>query len=155
MENLKVKIKLIEGGMLPEYKHDGDVCLDCRARLDEKIKLFPSEWVKVPLGFALELPKGWEAVIRPRSGMSSKGFVAAIGTIDTNYNGEVCAVIYNNAYTISPFIGFSGGDTLEINNGDRICQLAIREAPKIEWEVVNELTETERGDKGFGSTGIN
>lgn len=137
-----VKIKLIEGGRMPEYKRDGDVCLDCYAMCTEKITVTQCERVKIPLGFALELPECWEAVIRPRSGMNLEGVDVKIGTIDTNYRGECCAVLENNS-----------GKIVEVNNGDRICQLAIREAPKVKFVVVDELSETKRGDKGFGSSG--
>lgn len=145
MENLQVKIKLVGGGKLPEYKRDGDACLDCYARLADNvaaIKLPQNSRCLVNLGFALELPQGWEAVIRPRSGLSKLGIDNAIGTIDSNYRGEVKACVINN----------SGGE-YSIAKDDRICQLAIRKAPKIEWEVVNELSETVRGENGFGSSG--
>ena len=89
MKELKVKIKLLEGGKLPEYKRDGDVCLDCYAREDVEVSFGERELI--PLGFALELPEGYEAVVRPRSGLSFKGLEGAIGTIDTNYRGEVKA----------------------------------------------------------------
>ena len=151
MENLKVKIKLIEGGKLPEYKREGDVCLDCYARLSEVETIYPSENGKIPLGFVLELPEGYEAVVRPRSGLSSNGIDVSIGTIDINYRGEVCAIVCNNSYTVS-FIGVRG-EPFIINNGDRICQLAIRKAPHVEWELVDELSETNRGKNGFGSSG--
>lgn len=144
MKNLKVKIKLIEGGKLPEYKRDGDACLDCRARLASDLVKIPSKSrCLVNLGFALELPIGWEAVIRPRSGLTSIAIDDAIGTIDSNYRGEVKACVINDSI----------GD-YTIKNGDRICQLAIRETPNIEWDVVDELSETERGENGFGSSGI-
>jgi len=141
MKNLKVKIKLFDGGKLPEYKREGDVCLDCYAR--ESVDISKGKRKLVPLGFALELPIGWEAVIRPRSGNTKGGVDIGIGTIDTNYRGEVMACIINN----------SDMDLLA-TRGERICQLAIRESPKIEWEVVDELSETERGANGFGSSGI-
>lgn len=143
MKNLKVKIKLIEGGKIPVYKRGGDVCLDCFARLSgEYVRIPPKSRCLVNLGFALELPQGWEAVVRPRSGFTSIGVDCGIGTIDSNYRGEVKACVINN----------STGDFF-IKNADRICQLAIREVPRIEWEVVGELSETERGGNGFGSSG--
>lgn len=143
MENLKVKIKLISGGKLPEYKREGDVCLDCYSRCEKPIEIKPKERALIPLGFALELPEGWEAVIRPRSGNNKDGLDSCIGTIDTNYRGELMACMINN----------TDAEILKINKGDRICQLAIREVPKIEWEIVSELSETNRGANGFGSSG--
>lgn len=145
MANLKVKIKLLEGGKLPNYGRDGDVCLDCYARCDEPIRIENRERALIPLGFALELPDGYEAVIRPRSGKSSQGVDATIGTIDTNYRGELKACLINNMN--------NPNETVVIENGAKICQLAIRVAPIIEWEVVNELSETVRGENGFGSSG--
>ena len=138
---MKVKIKKIKRGKLPIYKREGDVCMDCFARY--KVTVFGLGRSLVPLGFALELPKGYEAIVRPRSGLSKEGIDVSIGTIDTNYRGEVMACVHNTEY-----------DDFVIEEGDRVCQLAIREAPTIEWEVAEELSETERGDNGFGSSGM-
>lgn len=138
---MKVNIKLLNGGKLPEYKRDGDVCLDCYA--NENICIKKGERKLVSLGFAIELPLNWEAIIRPRSGNSKNGIDIAIGTIDTNYRGELKANVINN----------SAAD-FEIKARDRICQLAIREAPKTEWNVVDELSDTVRGENGFGSSGV-
>lgn len=135
-----VKIKLIENGMLPKYKRQGDCCLDCYSRENASIK--HGERKLIPLGFALELPPEWEAVIRPRSGNSKNGIEIAIGTVDTNYRGEVMACVINNS-----------GNDFFIEIGDRICQLAVRHAPTVMFEVVDELSETERGSNGFGSSG--
>lgn len=135
-----VKIKLFEGGQLPEYKRNGDVCMDCKSRRNTVLKY--GERTLIPLGFALELPAGFEAVVRPRSGNSKNGIDVAIGTIDTNYRGEVMACVINNS-----------GNDFFVETGDRICQLAIREVPTVSWNVVKELSETERGSNGFGSTG--
>ena len=140
---MKVKIKLIKGGKMPEFKTDGAVCLDCYARIAMPFVSIPANSrCLVNLGFAMELPKGYEAVIRPRSGLSKEGIDVAIGTIDWDYRGEVKACLINN--TIGP---------RSINNGERICQIAIRKVPEIELEVVSELSETNRGENGFGSTG--
>lgn len=142
---LDVKIKLLEGGRLPSYGRNGDVCLDCFARCDKPIKIENKERALIPLGFALELPEGFEAVVRPRSGNSSKGIDISIGTVDTNYRGELKAVVTNNRNNLN--------ETLVIENGAKICQLAIRSVPIINWNVVTELSETERGSAGFGSSG--
>ena len=141
---LSVKIKVMDGGKLPEYKRDGDACLDCYARLaSDFVKIPPKSRCLINLGFALELPKGWEAVIRPRSGLTMMEIDNGIGTIDSNYRGELKACIINNSQS-----------DYCINNGDRVCQLAIREIPYVKWEVVDELSETERGANGFGSSGV-
>lgn len=138
------KIKLINGGKLPEYKRINDSCQDCYARIDCKFITIPKGIrALIPLGFALELPADYEAIIRPRSGLTSKEIDVAIGTIDENYRGEVMANVINNS-----------DEDFVIKNGDRICQLAIRQAPKVFFEVVEKLSETNRGEAGFGSSGI-
>lgn len=140
----KIKIKLFDGGKLPDYKTSGAVCADCYTRLDEQKIVIPAGSRKlVPLGFAVELPYGYELVIRPRSGFTSKGIDCSIGTIDADYRGEVMACVINTL-----------ADDLVIQNGERICQMAIRQVPEFEFEIVDELSETERGKCGFGSTGV-
>ena len=136
----EVKIKLFELGQLPEYKRDGDACLDCKSRNCMTIK--NGERALVPLGFAIELPKDYEATVRPRSGNTRDGIDVGIGTIDETYRGEVMACVIN-----------SSGEDFNIEVGDRICQLAIREAPKFRLVKVSELSKTERNDSGFGSSG--
>ena len=139
-----VKIKIFEGGKKPEYKRMGDACLDCYARIDCKFLTIPKgSRTLIPLGFALELPADYEAIVRPRSGLTSKSIDVAIGTCDENYRGELMANVINNA-----------DEDIKIFNGDRICQLAIRAAPKVIFEVVDKLTETNRGASGFGSSGV-
>jgi len=109
---MKIKIKLINNGTMPQKQHEQDACFDCYA--NEELTIEVGKRAKVPLGFALQLPDNWEAQIRPRSGLSSKGIDNCIGTW-TLITGEVCAIICNNSDT--PF---------EIKKGDRICQMAIR-----------------------------
>ena len=138
---VKVKAVVVEGGTLPAYKRDGDACMDCCSRVT--IQIEPGHRALVPLGFLMELPFGYEGVIRPRSGLTSGEIDEAIGTIDSNYRGEVKGCIINNS-----------SEVLYIEKGDRICQLAIREAPLIKWDVVEELSESERGANGFGSSGV-
>lgn len=139
-----MNIKLFEGGKAPVYKHDDDACADCHARIPTgEITLLAGKRTLVPLGVAIELPEGFEAVIRPRSGLSKKGIDCAIGTIDAGFRAEVQACIINNS-----------GEDFVIHNGDRICQLKIQPAEQVPFVVVDKLSETERGDGGFGSTGI-
>lgn len=144
---MDVKIKLVGNGMMPEYKRSGDACLDCHARLGadriDRICIPAHSRCLVSLGFCLELPDGWEAVIRPRSGLSASGIDIAIGTIDSSYRGEVRACVINNT-----------DGTFDIADGDRICQLAIRRAERVKLVHVDELSDTERGASGFGSTGV-
>lgn len=140
-DEVNIKIKQIENGVLPVYKREGDACLDCCSR--KQILVSAGGRRTVPLGFALELPSNYEAIVRPRSGLSRDGIDVAIGTIDSNYRGEVMACIINNSE-----------EDFQIEAGDRICQLAVREVPKVTLQVVSELSETERGASGFGSTGV-
>lgn len=151
---MKIPVKLIFGGKIPVFKTDGAVCCDCYSRVDnfeeatvdkngKKVIVIPEGKRKlIPLGFILELPVGWEAVIRPRSGNSLKGIDISIGTIDYDYRGEVMANVVNNT-----------GLPLEIYHWDRICQLAIRQVPGIDFELVENVSETARGSQGFGHTG--
>ena len=140
MADINVKVMKVEDGQLPIYKRADDCCMDCFSR--DNAVLQRGERRLIHLGFAMELPNGWEGVIRPRSGMSAKGIDVAIGTLDTNYRGEVMVNIINN----SDF-------EYRIEKGNRICQLAIRPAPKVYWQEVEELSESERNSDGFGSSG--
>lgn len=139
---MKIKIKLIENGKMPEFKTNGAVCADCYARAEKPIEVKAHSRELIPLGFAVELPKNYEMVIRPRSGMTRKGFDNAIGTIDYDYRGEVMACLINNSDI-----------SIVVEDGTRVCQCAIREVPQISFEKVDELSKTERGNNGFGSTG--
>lgn len=143
---MKVKVKIIEGGKQPEYKTIGAACSDCYARVNyakDGVTIPPGCRTLIPLGFAIELPEDYEAVIRPRSGLTNKSTDIAIGTIDCDYRGEVMACVINNT-----------GSEIKINNHDRICQMKIQKAEQFEFEEVEELSKTERDKNGFGSTGI-
>jgi dUTP pyrophosphatase len=139
-EPKKIKVKLLENGNMPEYKRVGDACLDCKAR--QSITIPKKKRDLVPLGFAIELPEDYEGIIRPRSGNTKDGIDIGIGTIDETYRGEVMACVINDS-----------DEDFFIEAGDRICQLAIREAPKFNLIKVSELTKTERNESGFGSSG--
>lgn len=142
---MKIKVKLVDGGKMPEYKTAEASCADCYARLATPFITIPNgATTLINLGFAVELPKGYEMVVRPRSGLSSKGIVAAYGTVDSDYRGEVKACITN----------LSGGD-FDIKNLERICQIKIQPTERHDFLEVDELSETERGENGFGSTGTN
>lgn len=141
---MQIKIKRIENGKLPEYKTVGSAGADCYARIDKEIILNENDTVTVPLGFAVEIPDGYEMQIRPRSGLAKKNkTVAVLGTIDSDYRGEVCAILINHSkliFTIKP--------------NDRIAQAVVCPIIRAEWYLTNELSETERGQGGFGSTGV-
>lgn len=141
---MQIKIKKIENGKLPEYKTEGSAGADCYARIDEDIILNENETVTVPLGFAVEIPSGYEMQIRPRSGLAKKNkMVAILGTIDSDYRGEVCAILINHSRNV--FI---------IKPNDRIAQAVICPVIKAEWDLTENLSETERGEGGFGHTGV-
>lgn len=140
---MEIKIKRISNGKLPEYKTSGSVGADCYARIDEQIILKAKSQVTIPLGFAVEIPEGYEMQIRGRSGLASRnGIEGFLGTIDSDYRGEVCAILLNN--TIEDFI---------IEPGDRIAQAVISPIIKATWNEVDKLSDTDRGAGGFGSTG--
>ena len=141
---LKLDIKIIEGGKLPEYKTVGSVGADCCARLEKPFDLYPNTRAKIPLGFAVQLPAGFEMQIRGRSGLAdSKGIVAVTGTIDMDYTGEVKVILFNK-----------GREVFHIENGDRIAQAVIAPIVQVGFNPVDELQKTDRGAGGFGSTGI-
>ena len=141
----KVKIINKSHHPLPEYKTPGTVGMDLRAYLEESIKLDSLERKLIPTGLYIELPQGFEAQIRPRSGMSIKhglSLINAIGTIDSDYRGEL----------MIPLVNLSK-DSYVIEDGERIAQLVISEVVQAILVEVDEITDTSRGDGGFGSTG--
>lgn len=144
---LDIKIKKIENGAVPEYKTAGASGADCFARIDEQIILKPGERKLIPLGFAVEIPEGFEMQIRPRSGNANKYGITVLntpGTIDSDYRGEVHANILNT----------DSEKSFAINPGDRIAQAVICPVYQALWDEVQDLSDTERGINGHGSTGI-
>lgn len=144
MTVLKIK-RLSHNKVLPEYKTEGAAGMDLCAAISEPVELRPLERKLIPTGLKIELEHGYEAQIRPRSGLSIKHgltLINCVGTIDEDYRGEVCVGIVNisnEPYTIQP--------------DERIAQMVIAKAEQAKLEVVTELTDTERGEGGFGSTG--
>ena len=142
---MKVKIINKSNNPLPEYKTKGSAGMDLRAYLpDGPINLMPMERRLIPTGLYIGLPDNFEATIRPRSGLSLKeGIVANLGTIDSDFTGELGIIIINLSNSVKT-----------INSGDRIAQLVVSEVAKIDFEEVDQLPETDRGEGGFGHTGI-
>lgn len=142
-----MKIKMIsKSGVIPEYKTEGASGMDIRAYLDGPLVLHPMERMLVPTGLFIELPPGYEAQTRARSGLAIKygiGLVNGIGTIDSDYRGELKVPLIN-----------WGSEDFVINSGDRIAQMVIARYEKVEVELTDSLEETERGAGGFGHTGI-
>lgn len=134
---MELKIKLVNGGKLPVFKREGDACLDCYANETKIVWLFSK---LIPLGFCMELEKDYEGVIRPRSGNSKNNVRVDIGTIDSNYRGEVMACVHS----LLPY---------KVKKGDRICQLHINRLSDVKTVVVDDLSKSNRGTDGFGSSG--
>ena len=130
---------------LPEYETDASAGMDIRANLDAPVLLKPLHRHLVSTGLFIELPVGYEAQIRPRSGLAIKkgiSLVNAPGTIDADYRGEIMVILVN----------LSGDDFL-VNDGERIAQMIISKVEQANWVEVDELKKTERGAGGFGHTG--
>lgn len=141
----EIKIVMLENceDLMPAKAHFDDAAFDLRSRVDMVLPVRKS--VLVPAGFSLELPVGFEAQIRPRSGLALKHdlmLTNSPGTIDAGYRGEVGVIMYNG-----------GTAEFEIKRGDRIAQMVIAKLPEVELVCVESLSETGRGEGGFGSTG--
>ena len=126
---------------IPKYAHSGDAGLDLCAA--EKHRVPPLGTVRIPTGIAVAIPEGYQGEVRPRSGLASKGIHVILGTIDSGYRGEIEVVLFN-----------STGDFYNVRWGDRIAQLVVMPVVHVKLTEVRELDETERGEKGFGSTGM-
>jgi dUTP pyrophosphatase len=145
MKALQVRIVNQSLNPLPAYATSGSSGMDLRASLHQSIVLQPLERNLVPTGLFIELPEGFEAQVRPRSGLAIKHGLTCLnspGTIDADYRGEIKVILINLS-----------NEAQEINNGDRIAQMVIQKVEQVEWLLVNDLQETERGKGGFGHTG--
>ena len=131
---------------LPEYATEQSAGMDLRANIDAPVTLEPLQRALIPTGLFMALPKGYEAQVRPRSGLAIKhgiGVLNAPGTIDADYRGEIKVILVN--LSAEPFT---------INDGDRIAQMVIARHEPIPWQPATELSETERGTGGFGHSGV-
>ncbi len=147
MEELKVLITAKEGACLPEYATNASAGMDLLAFIDGPVTLKPFERTLVPTGISISIPNGYEAEIRPRSGLAHKFGITLLntpGTIDSDYRGEIKVLLIN-----------LGQGPFTIQKGDRIAQMVFKNITKATWVLVDKLPETERGEGGFGSTGIN
>lgn len=132
---------------MPEYATPESAGMDVRAFLNEPIVLKPLERALIPTGLYLQLPAGHECQIRPRSGLALKHGITLVntpGTVDADYRGEIGVILINLS-----------NEAFTVNDGERICQMVITNYTHVEWEAVERLDETERGDGGFGHTGVN
>lgn len=142
---MKIKIVNKSKHPLPDYATALAAGMDLRANLEEPVELLPLERSLIPTGIYIQLPEGYEAQIRPRSGLAIKhgiGIVNTPGTIDADYRGEIRVILVNLSNEI-----------FTVNDGERICQMVISKHERVDWSEVEELDETERGDGGFGHTG--
>jgi dUTP pyrophosphatase len=148
-DKMLVKIKKLDNFdnniSLPAYATEGSAGMDIFAMPDDKIIIKPNETLLIPTGLSIELPVGFEAQIRPRSGLAIKnniGILNSPGTIDSDYRGEVKIIVTN-----------FGKTEFTINKGDRIAQMVINKYERISWQLADELADTTRGEGGFGHTG--
>jgi len=148
MNKVQVQIKILphgEGLKLPHYASTYAAGMDLRAAISEDIILAPGEHMLVPTGFCMALPEGFEAQVRPRSGLALKHGVSVLnspGTIDADYRGEVGVILVNHGR--APF---------HIQRGERIAQMIVAPFTQAEWQQAENLADSERGGGGFGSSG--
>jgi len=143
---MKVKIVNRSGYPAPFYATELSAGMDLKAAIEEPVELEPLCRAMIPTGLYIELPAGYEAQVRPRSGLAAKHGVTVCnspGTIDADYRGEIKVILVNVS-----------NEKFTVNPGERIAQMVKAKYEKIEWEEVEQLGETERGTGGFGSTGV-
>ena len=143
---MKIKIVNKSKHPLPEYATPGSAGMDLRANIDAPITLAPGERKLIPTGIYIALPVGYEAQVRPRSGLALKygiGLANMLGTCDADFRGQIGVILIN-----------LGQEDFVVNDGERIAQMVIAKHEKAEWEVVDELDETERSEGGYGHTGV-
>lgn len=146
MNKITVKCVASKGAIVPEYKTEGAAGADICAFVSEPVIIPVGKSKMIPTGLFFEIPKGYEVQIRPRSGLAAKNGVTVLntpGTIDSDYRGEICIILIN-----------LGEKDFTVNNGDRIAQMVIAPVIQADFSIVNELSQTERGSGGFGSTGV-
>lgn len=146
MDRIKVKIINKSGNALPAYETPSAAGMDVRACTHEPIVVKPFQRVLVPTGLRVQLPQGYEMQIRPRSGLALRHGITLAnspGTVDADYRGEIGVIVIN--LSDQPFV---------INDGDRICQMVITQYSHVQWEEVERIDETVRGDGAFGHTGV-
>jgi len=143
---MQIKIINKSSHALPNYETIASAGMDLRANISENIVLNPMERAIIPTGLFIELPIGVEAQVRPRSGLAAKKGITVLnapGTVDADYRGEVGVILVNLS-----------NEAFIIENGERVAQLVIAKHERAQWIEVETLTETERGEGGFGSTGV-
>ena len=150
MTKTKISLKALENAIglkMPSYATDQSAGMDLTAALEEPFVLEPMQRALIPTGLAIALPAGFEAQVRPRSGLAAKNGITVLnspGTVDADYRGEIKVILVNLSQ-----------EAFTIERGMRIAQMVIAKHETVEWELVEDLENTERGSGGFGSTGTN
>ncbi len=142
---MTIKIINKSAHKLPHYETEASAGMDIRANISESITLKPLDRAVIKTGLFFELPKGYEAQVRPRSGLAAKKGITVLnspGTIDADYRGEIGVILVNLS-----------AENFVVENGERIAQIVVAKHERVEWNQVEELEDTSRGSGGFGSTG--
>lgn len=145
MNQITIKVVNESKNSLPAYETELAAGMDLRANLELPVDIQTGQRVLIPTGLMIELPEGYEAQIRPRSGLALKYGITVLnapGTIDADYRGEIKVLLINH-----------GEETFTINHGERIAQMIISKHERADWEITTTLNETKRGSGGYGSTG--
>ena len=146
MGKIKIKVVNVSDNQLPTYAKIGDAGMDLRANINETVELHPMGRKLIPTGIKIQLPEGYEAQVRPRSGLALKHGITVLnapGTVDCGFRNEIGALLINLS-----------NDTFFVEPNDRIAQLVIAKHETAEWIEVDVLDDSERGEKGFGHTGV-
>ena len=141
-----IRIKAEKGAVIPHYATEGAAGADISAYLSAPVTLRPGEYKAIPTGLFMEIPEGYEVQVRPRSGLALKHGITVLnapGTIDSDYRGEVKVILINHS-----------SEAFTIQNGDRIAQIVVARVHRLPFVEVVDLSATERGEGGFGSTGV-
>ena len=143
MNIIEVKVVASEGAVIPSYKTDGAAGADVCALLKEPVTIASGSFAMIPTGLFFEIPQGYEIQVRPRSGLAAKNGITVLntpGTIDSDYRGELKIIL--------------GKDDFVVNNGERIAQIILSPVTVAAFKITDSLSSTDRGEKGFGSTGV-
>lgn len=146
MNKIEVKCIASQGAIIPSYKTEGAAGADVCALVDEPLTIQPGTFAMIPTGLFFEIPQGYEIQVRPRSGLAAKYGITVLntpGTIDSDYRGELKIILIN-----------LGKDAFVVNNGERIAQIIVSPVTLADFTITDSLSVTNRGEKGFGSTGV-
>ena len=146
MNKIEVKCVASEGAVIPCYKTEGAAGADVCALINEPVTIAPGAFAMIPTGLFFEIPQGYEIQVRPRSGLAVKNGITVLntpGTIDSDYRGELKIILIN-----------LGKEAFVVNNGERIAQIIVSPVTVADFTITDSLSDTTRGEKGFGSTGV-